>query len=60
MNGIESNPDDETVTAVQTKSVSLVKTASPLTYSAVGDVISYSYRRQEHRQRDPGGSGDGG
>ena len=36
-------PDDETVTAVQTKSVSLVKTASPLTYSAVGDVISYSY-----------------
>ena len=43
VNGIESNPDDETVTAVQTKSVSLVKTASPLTYSAVGDVISYSY-----------------
>ena len=42
-NGIESNPDDETVTAVQTKSVSLVKTASPSTYSAVGDVISYSY-----------------
>ena len=31
------------MTAVQTKSVSLVKTASPLTYSAVGDVISYSY-----------------
>ena len=28
---------------MQTKSVSLVKTASPLTYSAVDDVISYSY-----------------
>ena len=42
------------MTAVQTKSVSLVKTASPLTYSAVGDVIM-QLRRQEHRQRDPVG-----
>ena len=29
VNGIESNPDDETVTAVQKPALSLVKTASP-------------------------------
>ena len=41
--GIDSNPDSETVTAVVSKALSLVKTASPLTYDAVGDSISYSY-----------------
>ena len=43
VNGIDSNKDDETVTAEQSKTVSLVKTATPGTYSKVGDVISYSY-----------------
>jgi uncharacterized repeat protein (TIGR01451 family) len=32
-----------TVTAVQSPALSLVKTATPSTYLAVGDVISYSY-----------------
>ena len=41
--GTDSNPDSETVTAVVSKALSLVKTASPLTYDAVGDSISYSY-----------------
>jgi sugar lactone lactonase YvrE len=40
---VESPRDDETVNATQISSLSIVKTASPLTYSAVGDVISYSY-----------------
>ena len=42
-NGTDSNTDDETVTAVQTPALSLVKTATPTTYDAVGDVIGYSY-----------------
>ena len=41
--GIDSNQDTETVTAVQTKTLSLVKSASPSTYSTVGQSISYSY-----------------
>ena len=41
--GIDSNQDTETVTAVQTKTLSLVKSAAPLTYSTVGQSISYSY-----------------
>ena len=41
--GTDSNPDSETVTAVQSRSLTLVKTATPVTYDAVGDVISYSY-----------------
>ena len=40
---VPSNNDDETVTAVQRPGLTLVKTASPTTYDAVGDVISYSY-----------------
>ena len=40
---VVSNPDSETVTAVQAPALTLVKTATPQTYSAVGDVISYSY-----------------
>ena len=35
--------DTETVTAVQSRALTLVKTATPATYDAVGDVISYSY-----------------
>ena len=42
-NPVTSPPDTETVTAVQGPSLSIVKTATPSTYSAVGDVISYSY-----------------
>src|SRR6185436_11136280 len=42
-NGTDSNTDTETVTAEQTRSLSLVKTATPTTYDAVNDVISYSY-----------------
>ena len=49
----------ETVTAVQSRALTLVKTATPATYDAVGDVISYSYVVNEHRQRDAGGPGDG-
>ena len=41
--GIESNQDTETVTAVQTKTLLLDKSASPASYDSVGDVISYSY-----------------
>ncbi len=40
---VTSNTDDETVTAIQVETVLLVKTATPTTYNAVGDVISYSY-----------------
>jgi large repetitive protein len=42
-NGTDSTPDDETVTAIQSPALSLVKTATPATYSTVGDVIAYSY-----------------
>ena len=42
-NGTNSNTDDKTVIAVQSPRITLVKTASPTTYSAVGNVISYSY-----------------
>ena len=41
--GIDSNEDTETVTAVRNPALSLVKTASPSTYSTVGQSISYSY-----------------
>ncbi|WP_036140578.1 DUF7507 domain-containing protein, partial [Aerolutibacter daejeonensis] len=40
---VNSAQDSATVTATQTASMSLVKTASPLVYAAAGDVISYSY-----------------
>ena len=36
-------PGQETVTAVQQKTLSLDKSASPATYDSVGDVIAYSY-----------------
>ena len=42
-NGTDSNEDTETVNADKKPALSLVKTASPLTYDSVGDVISYSY-----------------
>ncbi|WP_321420773.1 disaggregatase related repeat-containing protein [uncultured Methanomethylovorans sp.] len=40
---VTSNEDNETVTAVQSPGLTLVKTATPVTYSAVGDIISYKY-----------------
>ena len=43
-NGAVTSPTDtETVTAVQAPALTIVKSASPSTYSAVGAVISYSY-----------------
>ena len=43
-NGTDSNTDQKTVTAVQSPALHLDKTATPQTYSAVGDTISYSYK----------------
>ena len=40
---VPSNPDDETVDAVRNVALLLDKSAAPSTYSAVGQVISYSY-----------------
>ena len=43
-NGVVTSPTDtETVTAVQAPALTIVKSAIPSTYSAVGAVISYSY-----------------
>ena len=43
-NGTVTSPTDtETVTAVQSPALTIVKTATPITYSTVGTVISYSY-----------------
>src|SRR5205085_2029186 len=41
-NGVNAEAD-ASVNAVQTKSLSLTKTAAPLTYSAVGQAITYTY-----------------
>ena len=40
---VNALPAAATVTAVQTPGLTLVKTATPATYDAVGDVINYSY-----------------
>ncbi len=40
---VTSNEDDETVTAVQNAALTLVKSADPMTYDEVGDVITYSF-----------------
>jgi uncharacterized repeat protein (TIGR01451 family) len=40
---VESNEDDETVTAEQAPALTLVKTAAPVFYDSVGDVITYTY-----------------
>src|SRR5674476_1346001 len=43
-NGTVTSPTDtETVTAVASPALTIVKTATPTTYSAVGATISYSY-----------------
>jgi uncharacterized repeat protein (TIGR01451 family) len=42
-NGTDSNTASTTVNAIQSPALSLVKTATPATYSAVGDLISYIY-----------------
>ncbi|MEA4812045.1 MAG: sortase [Anaerolineaceae bacterium] len=38
-----TNQNQATITATQTKSATITKSANPTTYSAVGNVISYSY-----------------
>ena len=40
---LDSNQAQATVTAVQTRTMSLAKDPSPTTYSAVNDVITYTY-----------------
>jgi hypothetical protein len=40
---VNSNQDDETVTAVQASALTLLKGATPTTYDEAGDVINYSY-----------------
>ena len=42
-NPVDSTTDSETVDADQNPELTIVKSASPATYDAVGDVISYSY-----------------
>jgi len=42
-NPVNSAPDDETVTADQSPALTILKSAVPATYAAVGDVIGYSY-----------------
>src|SRR3989304_6242796 len=40
---VASPTDTETVTAIQSPGLSIVKTATPATYDSVGDVVDYSY-----------------
>src|SRR5574340_982328 len=40
---VHSNEDSETVTAVQNPALTLVKTATPTIFTAVGNVINYSF-----------------
>ena len=47
------------LTLIPTPALSLVKTATPATYDAVGDVISYSYLVTNNGQRDVWRAGDG-
>ena len=41
---VDSNSDDEMVTAEQKPALTLIKTASPSTYDAANQTISYSYK----------------
>jgi uncharacterized repeat protein (TIGR01451 family) len=43
VDAVNSNQDMETVNAIQTDGITLTKDASPTTYDAVDDVISYTY-----------------
>mgnify|MGYP002063488823 CR=1 FL=1 len=52
---VNSPTDTETVTADQLPALSIDKTASPTTYSAVGDVISYSLPYANVGNRDSTG-----
>jgi hypothetical protein len=42
-NGLNAGPVTTTVTAITSSSISLAKTASPTTYNAVGQIITYTY-----------------
>jgi len=43
-NGLTSNPSTATVTGTQSPAITLLKTASPTTYSTVGQVITYTFK----------------
>ncbi len=52
-NGTVTSPtDSDTVTAVQSPALSIVKSATPATYSAVGQVVSYSFVVDQLGQHD--------
>ena len=51
--GTTTSPTDTvTVPATQSPAFTLAKSADPVTYSTVGQIINYSYIIDQHRQRD--------